>query len=131
MSETAKTLMDLKVGDNVVVSYGSFMANEVIGKVEEATPAKIKVRGELFDRKTGKGRVPTGRFESRRYVRICTPEDITSHNTRVRREKTLLKMSQLDWSKYPTSILDQVLAVFEEADRLLNEKGENDGSKTG
>ena len=128
---TEKTLMDLKIGDNVVTSSGSFRADESIGKVEAATPAKIMVRGVWFNRATGKGPVPTGRFDSRRTARVCTQEDIVTHNKRVRREKVLLKMSQVDWAKYPTDILSEVLDTFEEADRLLKEKGEGDGSKAG
>lgn len=112
MSATEKTLETLVVGDKVVIiGRGGWGGADRIAVVDSATPKTVTADGTVFRRDTGKGPAPSGKWDSRKCIRVATDDDVRKAARRDARRAALYFLQQRNWEGMLT---DDLLAVAED-----------------
>lgn len=111
-----KTLMELAVGDKVIVHGGHWSAKPFLASVESATPAKVVVDRTTYSRSTGLGPAVKGGRDnfgtSRHRITVASEEEIKSFTDARRKQNYIAKIRAHNLDELPLEALEGILKLM-------------------
>jgi len=109
-------LESLKEGDLVLIKFGFNPYNQA--RIKRTTKTQIIVEGQRFRRQDGF--LVGGDAYTKSHIAKPTPKLLE----RIRRNKLIDRIKNLDWTNYSTSLLAQVLSLLSKLDKETEKETE-------